>query len=364
MGDYFHLGIVYIPISLIGGTINLTALYCLIKYRSRNITNFGNHEKLLTTLSFSDLFFCLVTLPLKIVTFMVNAEMETRPIYILYTTMVSFWSSTLLIVLIASNQYIIVSRPGKVVPKKHIMFFIVLTQVYSITGPAIIFANVKIAVLLNASLSSVILITLPVLYVLIFRKMRSSRRKTQPQRVRFQKNFPNEITKAGSTRRDCSNINKMEIVEIETTCLPNDPNSFHQSEADNQNKIKENPEDIQIMQSPQAECNDENKVATNQPNDTNSSTMTKAERRVIKSTLILLAVFFGCCLAGLCLAFIYIISGKQEKLDPVRYGALIFSFRAIINPVIYVFKNRTYREPINNLLPRCLRRRTNTVNPL
>ena len=91
--------------------------------------------------------------------------------------------------------------------------------------------------------------------------------------------------------------------------------------------------------------------------------LTIIERRVVKNVLILMVVYFGFSLTAIILVFLYtLVPGNQNKLDPVRYGVFIVSLKAIINPLIYVLKNKNYRKIVKKFLPRCFQRKGVTMN--
>ena len=331
----FYLGIAFIPLSLIGGMTNLMALYCLWKYRLAHIVRFGNQERLLLALNISDSFFCLVAIPLKIVTFMGSPVLPAKPLYVRYADSICLMSSTLMIISIAINNYIKISRPSKydqLLSKKRVRILIGVAFLYSCVHPLIILINLQIYAAANILFFAFILIVLPLFYGLIIRELRISRRRTE--------NHKNTLKV--TSNQPCSSQNPVET-EKESKKI-NGIDNVHENNID----VIEVTEERTVQE-------------VNRPNQT-SVGMTQTERRVIKNVLLLMAVFFGCGLASIILVVIYAISGTQEDLKLINYGVYVISLRAIINPIIYVFKNPNYRRQIKSLIPRFLRRQRMDVN--
>ena len=346
--DYFYLGAANIPVSALGGAINFISFYCLLKYRSTNILRYGNQERLLLALNISDLFFCLVALPFKIVTYMLNPVLPTKPLHIVYADGVYVWSSSLVIIFIAVSNYIKVSRPAKndqILTKNRTIIVIVALYVYSIAGPAILFIKLQIFAFVNLGAFCFVMVALPLFYVLIVREMRASRMRTQtsPSQQSSPRNEKKvvlslqELKSSGTDGKECQECGKNEHPQ--------------------QLKI-----DGQISLSPPGVQNDQIQ-GLNKMKQISNKRLTIIERRVVKNVLILMVVYFGFSLTAIILIFLYtLVPGNQNKLDPVRYGVFIVSLKAIINPLIYVLKNKNYRKIAKKFLPRCLQRKGVTMN--
>ena len=333
------------------------------------------NKSVVLALNTTDLFLCMVTLPLKIVTFITQPALVAKPLSILYFDAVYFWSSSLTILFIAINNYIKVSRPSKydqMLSKKRMMVLISTIQVFSFLNPGLLFVNLHISAVANITMFLLVLITLPLFYVLIVREMRASRRRAKPHASGIRQKIVVSTTMS-CYQADCSR-SKVDHLEIENTLPEEDTTSIGSNFTEGPNVSK----GFKSIGSPHGTVNEErnatislhvgeglrSKVSSqgtvnHEENKTvTSGHLTDIERRVIKNILILMAVFFGCCLTTVILAFAFILSGgKSEHLSAIKYGLFVLSIRTIINPGIYVFKNRNYRDIIKKLIPRCFRRR-------
>ena len=351
---FYHLGFVYIPISFIGSMINIISFYCLLKYRARSILGFRNQERLLMALNISDFLQCAFIMPWKAIAYITQPGLRTKPMSVLYFDCIFFWSSSWIILCIAVNNYIKISRPSQydqILSKGRLIVLMATTQVFSIGSPALLFVNLYIGIVVNGLTFLLFLILLPLFYILIIREMRLSRRRTENNRVGIQQQNNKvdieEVEDGSPETTSKKNIN----VAVEVNQPVQRPTEEHINAED-----ENDPEAIRSVQPTLQSVSRE----TNEIKKTSSSIV---ERRVVKNVLILVAVFYGCFLALLLLGFAYIFSGgKQKRLDPIKFAVVIFSLRAIINPGIYVFTNRTYRDIVKTLIPRYLRRRRNRVS--
>ena len=150
---YLYLGIANIPILIVGGLANVFTFYCLVTFKQRNSqqrsqkASFGNLEILLLALNISDSFFCLGDLPVKIVIYILNPKMEDKPRFLGYMDGICFWSSSMIVILIAFNNYLKISSPHNYQDKmsrKRIYAFLALISVVSLILPAMIFVNLRV----------------------------------------------------------------------------------------------------------------------------------------------------------------------------------------------------------------------------
>ena len=157
----------------------------------------------------------------------------------------------------------------------------------------------KISLILNICCILPTLVTIPFLYVLIFRHMKASRRRTQPKEVHTQACAQNVVSKALSNREGCGLDEKVDIIEIEDVCSSSGEDKLYENTV---NRYKSNEND--------PEATDTVLNTPNQPNSTASTGLTEIERRIVRNSLIIIAVFLGCCSGGICFVIIYIISGE------------------------------------------------------
>ena len=149
---FYHLGFVYIPISFIGSMINIISFYCLLKYRARSILGFRNQERLLMALNISDFLQCAFIMPWKAITYITQPGLKTKPMSLLYFDCIFFLSSSWIILCIAVNNYIKISRPSQydqILSKGRLIVLMATTQVFSIGSPALLFVNLYIGIVVN-----------------------------------------------------------------------------------------------------------------------------------------------------------------------------------------------------------------------
>ena len=128
---FLYLGIANVPILLVGGIANIFTFYCLVTFKKKGSskTSFGNLEILLLALNISDTYICLGNLPVKIVTYILNPNMKDKPKFLGYMDGIGFWSSSLIVILIAYNNYLKISSPHNYhdrMPTKRIYIFLAL----------------------------------------------------------------------------------------------------------------------------------------------------------------------------------------------------------------------------------------------
>ena len=180
---HFYLGIANIPILISGGILNIFAFYCLVTFKQRSRTqksqkgSFGNLEILLLALNISDSFLCLGDLPVKIVIYILNPKMTDKPRFLGYLDGICFWSSSMIVILIAFNNYIKISSPHNYpdrMPRKRIYTFLALILAISLILPAMIFVHLRVNGVLLIALYLVTVSLLSYLYRMITKVMKNA----------------------------------------------------------------------------------------------------------------------------------------------------------------------------------------------
>ena len=177
----FYVGIAHILLFIIGGILNIYALYCLLKFKkTNNDLQFGNLEKLLLALNASDLLACLVSGPMKIIVYMILiSSIQQR-----FTFIVDFFcqfSSTSIITMIAINNCIKITRFStydSLVTDTRINNFIRATFIVSaltLLVPILISPAFSLALMVLTVLTS--LIVMVISYVTIVKELKRSDEK-------------------------------------------------------------------------------------------------------------------------------------------------------------------------------------------
>ena len=207
----FYVGIAHILLFIIGGILNIYALYCLLKFKkTNNDLQFGNLEKLLLALNASDLLACLMSGPMKIIVYMILiSSIQQR-----FTFIVDFFcqfSSTSIITMIAINNCIKITRFStydSLVTDTRINNFIRATFIVSaltLLVPILISPAFSLALMVLTVLTS--LIVMVISYVTIVKELKRS-----DERVR------NEVTAEG--KRTVKRENKVsKTILILMTCF-------------------------------------------------------------------------------------------------------------------------------------------------
>ena len=266
--EYFYLGIALIPLMLVGCVANLYTLYCLVKRKQRigNVANkFGNLETLLLALTISDTVFCLGNLPVKTTIYLLHPAMKEKPRYLGYMDAACFWSSSLIIILIAANNYIKISRPQKyhqMLSRRRIQALVTVVVLVSVSISLIIFPQIRIFGVISVLMFLFTITMLSVLYFLISRTMKYSQARVDMH--------------AGNN---------------------------------NENNLRAGKKHL-------------------------------AQRRVTKNILVLVLAYFVCCLSVLVCLVLFIISPSRSTKELVKFGTYVMSLSCIIDPCVYVLKNK------------------------
>ncbi|XP_066922322.1 melanocortin receptor 5-like [Clytia hemisphaerica] len=186
--EYFYIGIALIPLFFVGSLANIYTLYCLVKRKQRKdvVRKFGNLETLLFTLTISDTIFSLGYLPIKITIYLLNPTMKEKPRYFGYMDAACFWSSTLITILIAANNYVKIFWPQKyhrLLSRKRIRALVILVMLISAVIPLVIFPAIQIFGALMLLAFVFIIITLFVLYYLIRKTMKRSQTQVESHKT-------------------------------------------------------------------------------------------------------------------------------------------------------------------------------------
>ena len=171
-----------IPLSLIGSIINITALYCL--WCTKRNSTLSNSDTLVLSLNTADTVFLAIILPSKFMSYIVEPDLKSKPRYHGYMDAVNIYFTSFLISLIAFNRYIKISKASRhhiILSKARLRVILVLGLTLSLLLPIHIFFNIT----LFAKLSPLILIStnilLFVLYALIIRTVKLSRKRMVAQ---------------------------------------------------------------------------------------------------------------------------------------------------------------------------------------
>ena len=149
--EQYIIGTAYIPVTIIGGVLNIFALVRLIKFKHKNNSlHFGNFENLLLALIISDLLRCTVSSPIKIVLYLLNRELfmlEWR--YVRDIDIFCQFASLLMLAGIALNNYFKVtkthSKYDSMLTKRRVKTFIIGSYMLSLLIPVFLFMNTKFA---------------------------------------------------------------------------------------------------------------------------------------------------------------------------------------------------------------------------
>ena len=176
---YLYLGIVNIPLLIVGGLANLFTFYCLVTFKKKSSpkTSFGNLEILLLSLNISDTFMCLGNLPVKIATYILTEELTVKPTHLRYLDTIGFWSSSLIVILIAFNNYLKISSPHNYhsrMSRKRIYKILALILVVSVVLPIMLFINIRVISILTIVLFVVTVSLLSYMYRLITKAMKNA----------------------------------------------------------------------------------------------------------------------------------------------------------------------------------------------
>eukprot|EP00111_Clytia_hemisphaerica_P001349 TCONS_00003838-protein len=139
--EYYHHGIIRIPLSIIGLLVNTLALYCLVKKnKGRQISN---PDRLLVALNLWDAFTCFVIMPFKAIVY-IGFTPDEKPLSIRYTDIVNNWVSNFLIILIALDRYLKISKPLRyhaLMTSRRINVSLVGSLLISLIVSSVIFIN-------------------------------------------------------------------------------------------------------------------------------------------------------------------------------------------------------------------------------
>ena len=171
-----------IPLSLIGSIINITALYCF--WCTKRNSTLSNSDKLVLALNTADTVFLAIILPSKVMSYIVEPELKSKPRYHGYMDAVNFFFTSFLISLIAFNRYIKISKASRhhvILSKARLHGILMTALTLSLLLPILIFFNLT----LIAKLMSLILISTNILlfvfYALIKRTIKLSRTRIAAQ---------------------------------------------------------------------------------------------------------------------------------------------------------------------------------------
>ena len=182
--DYFDHGVFRIPFSIIGLIANSLAMYCLWK---TNIgRQFSNADRLLLALILWDGFTCAVIMPYKAVVY-ISCQPDMKPLFIRYTDIVNNWVSNFLIILVALNRYIKITKPlqyHNIVTKKRIHGALAASLVISLSISLFIFFNMPIMGKIYITFATVSLIVLLLIYRMIIKGIHWLSRSNRPRNHR------------------------------------------------------------------------------------------------------------------------------------------------------------------------------------
>ena len=174
MEEYFF-SIGNIIISLSGTTGNILSLFCMWKL-GRLHMEANNADKLLMALNMIDLYQCTITVPYQAFTYL-KSKSGSGFLYS-YLTAVGFWFSSFMVVLIALNRYIKISKPSRyhiTMNKRRVTITICVSLLFSIIAPLTFLMSVIVMGAINAIILICTILLLPSFYLLIKRKMTRSR---------------------------------------------------------------------------------------------------------------------------------------------------------------------------------------------
>ena len=98
-------------LSFFGSILNILALYCFWKIKWQG--SLSNSDKLTLILNVWDTIFCVIFLPVKVITYVLSPEIKVKPTHLAMVDALNVVFSSLIIILIAFNRYIKIIKPVK-----------------------------------------------------------------------------------------------------------------------------------------------------------------------------------------------------------------------------------------------------------
>ena len=168
-----------IPLSLVGSILNVLALYCV--WRNKRQSCLSNSDKLFLVLNVADSVYCMIILPVKVISYLLNPTMTVKPRYHGYLDALSFCFTSLTVILIAFNRFVKISKASRhhvILPSVRLHKLLLTALTVSLLLPMTIFFNLQVAAKLNAVMLIGTNILLWIFYALITRTQKQSRRRT------------------------------------------------------------------------------------------------------------------------------------------------------------------------------------------
>lgn len=176
LSNIFMLSINF-SFALVGSILNVLALYCFWRIKRQN-GNLGNSDKLTLVLNIGDTVYCVIFLPVKVITYVLNPSYTVRPLHFSFIDSINFVFSSLTISLIAFNRFLKIAKSSKyhlILPTRRLHVLLFMTIFVSVFISTLIFVNSRVAANLAAIVLISTIILLVVFYTLIRKKMNSSR---------------------------------------------------------------------------------------------------------------------------------------------------------------------------------------------
>ena len=288
----YTLIVIYSIICIFGTFSNTVSMLCLFK-QWKNKPRISNSQKILMSLIVSDLLVSCASCPIRIVSFLV--KLPTRG-YI-FSTLCS--ASSLTIFLLAWDKYLKLTRFGvyeDIMTQKRLTISIGACWMLPMMAMTSAWWFTPLHGIINGLITCFIFVSLPILYLLIFRFYKESKHNL----AKFPKTAPNAQPPS---------MNAVVKVEKDESASPS----------------------IDIVMSRRA-------VAHNQKN----------QRRLTMKILSLMSTYFVCKIIYAPIA--YLMSFRVISHSALFYFAFaVYLVNSMLNPIIYVFRDAQFRHTVKQM---------------
>ncbi|XP_066929412.1 probable G-protein coupled receptor 34 [Clytia hemisphaerica] len=170
-------------ISVSGILGNFISLYCLWKLkRGQGNVSLSNAEKLLLSLNIADLLKALIIIPYHIYYDLDKTTSTTKAVVNSYLMTVGFWTSSLIISLIALNRYIKITRAvfyEQISSKRMTMYTILILYIFVLLLPSIYFIDHKLKKVIDTIITFTTMVSMATFYILITKQIVRSNRSVR-----------------------------------------------------------------------------------------------------------------------------------------------------------------------------------------